>query len=1082
MIAEDSDRLFASIDEVLFEAPEQSASPLRERQDGDLIQSSGSPLSSFRFFITTDSRSPELNVFNRPRVSLWPINPDEAPSSWSNPPFSSTYDLWTAKDKLLAYCATIGKGSSAKPLYFQRRNAFHPTFDYKQIPRNQELYRYLVEMTDRELPRVGRSFDDKYGDNRYAILTMMFDYVRSSINILNSGEGWGETVQERKAMRRANEYSFPAGGLKANQPAGSGFASVIPIRIEEDGVTTKGIGRFPTLTGAHIQLYATGQTRENNSGTQQEVKYRTLINEWRSYLNGSSSQQPPSTIRRRFRLVFLINLFNPVEGGNVSQNPRFQYEVLPEGGAFAFAEANPDLLPDGVNGNAALISSGNAAFLGSADRFYASTTRRGNYNNDAGYLGVDQATLRWREAWDPRGSEPKEFGGSLDERFFPFVSQEIEVEYPVAYQEDDGSGNLVWRLRYDDEVEEAKDPPLIGFSGGNVTVNVYAGAEFQGPDFPRNHDVKTNGPNQNYPLNDETRIQSFQFQLPAVELPIPLLGEDRYVRTGTAETFEVTIGSDEEDFPYRYTPYQLRDYQLRGRYTRQGDMILRAGMPITEYDPTTYTELGVDTNGDGDYDDQGEANGINHGWPMDVVRGIGIDGGTGVYGDMLYAAARPGTFPPAWFTPAERYSVSEQYIAAASRGVFYGGWNYWEERLDSNPATDGPSTWFGFQPGLNWKTHGGGHIGDLPVTTWSSTGIRRRSASGGWTSPGIGDFNNGIGTQGPGSFIPYIDTGWPTRGTIGGSQEFRDIPYLDLSLIHSGWDNNSMENHHGLTFSPTRQIPSAMRFGWIPSRPLAAVGGESPWENLLFSPQPLGGRESHRGWAESPRDHYFLDLFWMPVVEPYAISEPFSTAGKINLNYQIAPFTYMRRATGLHAVLKSLELVAPVDSMVGPWNQKNKSLGDYFHDVDVEETLKTFEYRFANNEPFVTASEITEVDLYPEGGPSWSAAGDSMEAWWDDRRIAGDNLREMPYDHIYPRVCVRSNAFKVHMRVQTVKMTPQGRINPTSEYRGEEVLERYLDPNLASYGDASSANVDAQFPPLNEHYRFRQVNRRRFGP
>jgi uncharacterized protein (TIGR02600 family) len=48
-----------------------------------------------------------------------------------------------------------------------------------------------------------------------------------------------------------------------------------------------------------------------------------------------------------------------------------------------------------------------------------------------------------------------------------------------------------------------------------------------------------------------------------------------------------------------------------------------------------------------------------------------------------------------------------------------------------------------------------------------------------------------------------------------------------------------------------------------------------------------------------------MDPFWMPVVEPYAISEAWSTAGKINMNYQMVPFNqYIRRATGMHAVLK----------------------------------------------------------------------------------------------------------------------------------------------------------------------------------
>ncbi len=36
----------------------------------------------------------------------------------------------------------------------------------------------------------------------------------------------------------------------------------------------------------------------------------------------------------------------------------------------------------------------------------------------------------------------------------------------------------------------------------------------------------------------------------------------------------------------------------------------------------------------------------------------------------------------------------------------------------------------------------------------------------------------------------------------------------------------------------------------------------------------------------------------MPVVEPYPISEPLSTAGRINMNYQIVPFTYINRDNG----------------------------------------------------------------------------------------------------------------------------------------------------------------------------------------
>ena len=83
-----------------------------------------------------------------------------------------------------------------------------------------------------------------------------------------------------------------------------------------------------------------------------------------------------------------------------------------------------------------------------------------------------------------------------------------------------------------------------------------------------------------------------------------------------------------------------------------------------------------------------------------------------------------------------------------------------------------------------------------------------------------------------------------------------------------------------------------------------------PWQTLLFRPDIELARKAqidrdrqHYG-SRYPRDHLFMDMFWMPVVQPYAISEPFETKGKINMNYQILPFTYITRATALHALLQ----------------------------------------------------------------------------------------------------------------------------------------------------------------------------------
>ncbi len=114
-------------------------------------------------------------------------------------------------------------------------------------------------------------------------------------------------------------------------------------------------------------------------------------------------------------------------------------------------------------------------------------------------------------------------------------------------------------------------------------------------------------------------------------------------------------------------------------------------------------------------------------------------------------------------------------------------------------------------------------------------------------------------------------------------------------------------------FTPNRMVSSPVMMGSLPSRVHyanrigadAANGGNGAWTNLLFRPyvQLNAALARHPGQA-TPPDHYLLDLFWMPVVEPYAISEPLSTAGKVNMNYQMLPFTHIRRATALHAVMK----------------------------------------------------------------------------------------------------------------------------------------------------------------------------------
>jgi uncharacterized protein (TIGR02600 family) len=230
----------------------------------------------------------------------------------------------------------------------------------------------------------------------------------------------------------------------------------------------------------------------------------------------------------------------------------------------------------------------------------------------------------------------------------------------------------------------------------------------------------------------------------------------------------------------------------------------------------------------------------------------------------------------------------------------------------------------------------------------------------------------------------------------------------------------------------------------------------------------------------------------MPVVEPYAISEPFSTAGKVNLNYQILPFTNIQRSSGIRGVIDN-ELITAIDE---------KDMGDYkawpdggdhdrfwkdsegkkwHHKVDTGKTLMQFEDRFAKGKVFLSASEICDVHLVPEGVES----AEKMDEFWATRRLTGDNTRERPYANIYPRVTTRSNTFRVHFIAQALvkaRSTASDTIttadNVVGEYRGSAVIQRYLDPQRKDLPDFAAGVTD---DTLDAYHQFRIIETKRFG-
>lgn len=349
-----------------------------------------------------------------------------------------------------------------------------------------------------------------------------------------------------------------------------------------------------------------------------------------------------------------------------------------------------------------------------------------------------------------------------------------------------------------------------------------------------------------------------------------------------------------------------------------------------------------------------------------------------------------------------------------------------------------------------------------------------------------GDWDNGFGNMPDGPWINKPDGGNIHREAASGTSPPNDgIPYL--SQIYA------LEQPGTTFFTPNRIIPSAAMFGSLPT---GVIAGD-PWQTLLFRPDTSDN--NHPG-ANSPPDYLILDNFWMPVVEPYAISQPFSTAGKINMNYAIAPFDYITRSSGIRAVLASERIIAIPKADVATYKDYTgggtvASLSTNIRlEIDADETLKQFEQRFEDDDLFRSETEICAIHLVPDGITiTGNPVSDqtTMRNFWETHALTGDNSRERPYVGLLPKLTTKSNVFTIHYRVQVLKQRPGTEPGDWSEatgivlaeQRGSYTVERYIDPN-----NPSLINVDFAAVPTNseetldDYYQFRVIDHKKFAP
>jgi len=463
---------------------------------------------------------------------------------------------------------------------------------------------------------------------------------------------------------------------------------------------------------------------------------------------------------------------------------------------------------------------------------------------------------------------------------------------------------------------------------------------------------------------------------------------------------------------------------------------------------------------------------------LDTARGLELNTTAAPFGDARLVAGR-GNVPASYFQESNGYNDPTKNHAHNLRGhpQATGGRLVTGVHANSSLAA---SVLFGFPSKMIGATRSGGQPGD-----WDATS-------------GLFDvYNSGFAQAG--AFINRPgDSAFSFRNHVGGVA----LPFFGTNASILSLDN---------AFSPNRILPSVAMFGSLP----IGVKRGLPWQTLLFRPSI----PPHPG-ANNPPDHLILDLFHMPVVEPYAISEPFSTAGKVNLNWQIAPFSYIKRSTALRGVLYPERIIAVPETNAYLFarhpdgnNVSGGATFNYRYPIDRDATMSLFEERFANNQPFLTASEVCEMPLVPKpenrlesdlvpgvlelasvnpfqtalsANATASQVTSYVQSFWNNTSLGGagtaDNLRERPYTTIYPRVTTKSNTFQIHMKVQAIQKAPSSAPNRieaqdsvVAEYQGSAIIERFLDPTQANYDPTDS---NAELGP----YKFRIVTTKQFDP
>ncbi len=1050
----DRAHLYPSVDEYLLKANRQINNFASVSESGE---SPEVMLERSRFFLTANSRAPEVNAFNLPRISIWPTHEEEETDAGEH---------WTIYDKLIRHCASTGPQEERDLYFFQRANSESSVHDWDEIERNQDLFRYLQRLAGKKIPGYGGTFKTKFEEDTDQVLTEIFDYIRC-VNLYDDllpkidyeEEEWLEDglMSQFTGPRYANSNEDLIGAFP-------GHGQVVPIQIEE--FNTKGFGRSHTVSEAGIMFICNADAGGPSEGDPGLPKHPNGV--LGSNVLGTARGQNKGLPRkleweagkeeRCIQAALLFELFSPSQGWTpLNDDLTMKVEILDN---FRVDSETIDFaIDDDVwystgdchrgndpkkkgGGRVGFLSEGaNSAGWGGTTGFWQLMKRRlaperGDISPDGGRVGIE-------------GNEKNR----SDERrkVYPYISVPFVVK-----------GN--------DET--------MSFGGGKIRVTLYGGT---------NHSRKP------VDIDERPVIQTMELEFPAATIPVPILARHRGpVRSGNPPSNPDGRNRFSRDVSYDRNGNPRRS--ASGVHHPSYWWILNnagPGVGDPQHGHGNYGRWGIRGRDDDDPAGNGSAHrqdfsayqrgrlslfGQRGGLDMIFIQSKGrdynVERGADVvrtivpkYGDYRLLAGKK-ELDDEDFVPHRHYHDEERYLVHHFSGVNSDKFQREGFDKEARPLVRQmiPDLGFAYHPSK---------VPDFPETD-DSLGSQM-----------FGDFDNGVANAVDGAYInkPDEGNGW-VRKKKQLSLWVDTIPYFE--------DQTRQEALGAANFSPNRQIASPVMLGSLST----GVKRDRPWETLLFRPQIEHPGSAKPAIGENigsihPPDHALLDWFWMPVVEPYAISEPFSTAGKINLNYAMLPFSHIKRSTGIRAVMESEELLH-ISNKAGWFYKRGKIPHDKWdlrRPINMDETLRQFDDRFSEGRVFKTPGEICEIHLVPAPKEEVVFLEDMEDgSFWRNHALTGDNTRERPYANIYPRLTTKSNTYRVHFRAQTIKQgrgSLPGSFEPefdttAAEYRGSALVERYLDPADPNIPDfAKEADTELK---LADFYKYRILSMRRFAP